>query len=114
MQRRIRVRDVFSVRFWVNYLVILGVTCWMPLLSHHAQMQDPDGTILQESFTRIPVYKSYWMLFQGGGQWHLIAVAVHIGLCFVICFAVWYFVLRLGKGPERPSSEECATPPETT
>lgn len=113
MREKIRARDVFSVRFWINYLIILGVTCWVPLLSHRARMQDPDGTVLQESFTRIPVYRSYWMLLHGGSRWHLIAVAVHLSLCFVICFAVWYFVLRASTRPETPS-EECATPPATT
>ncbi len=93
-ERSVRIRDVFSISFWANYAVILVVTCWLPLTSITATARDAEGNILSQQTSYVRVYRSYLNLLQGHFSNNLLAVMVHVLLSFVICFFVWYALLR--------------------
>ncbi len=98
-----------SPRFWVNYVAILLVTCWVPLTSVHATFTNEQGEVLQESSRNIPLYQSYAKVIssllpasqdkdspakRGASPAHYRAIGIHLGLSLVISAWVWYAVLR--------------------
>ncbi len=105
MPNRIRVRDVFSFRFWVNYVFILAVSCWLPMSSLRSVMRDPSGAVIQEHVQQIRVYVSYGRLFRHFSSADLIAVLLHLGISFVVCFLVWYVVMRMAAQPAQSPEE---------
>jgi hypothetical protein len=109
---KLRFRDVLGVRFWLNYAVILVVTCWMPLLNTRVVMKDASGKVVEGVGQSVRVYQSYYQLLHGANYWHGIAVALHLGICFIVAFAVWYGVLRArlraeSVAPSAPREDEC-------
>ena len=98
-------RVLLSWQFILNLLVILLITCWVPLLSQTVEMRDADGNLMQQTTNTFRAYQSWWTVVRLAPGWkgHLSAVGMHFGLCFAITFGVW--VLRMqsfGKTPEEP------------
>jgi hypothetical protein len=96
-------RVLLSWQFILNLLVILLITCWVPLLSQTVEMRDADGNLMQQTTNTFRAYQSWWTVVRLAPGWkgHLSAVGMHFGLCFAITFGVW--VLRMqsfGKTPE--------------
>ncbi len=89
-------RRVLQWRFWLNFAVVLAVTSWIPLLAQKAVLSDRDGNILNETLIKVPLWRSWAALFtHGPGAGHGLSVAVHLGLCFAVTFAVWLIVLKV-------------------
>lgn len=112
-ERKTRMRDVLSRRFLLNYVIILLITCWFPLITQTVVAQDENGVVLSETVSHIMICRSYMNVIRevftpGAGNadteatdWavdaDLVAVLVHLVLCFVISYIVWYVVLRLRR-----------------
>lgn len=92
--------------FWANYVFILLVSCWLPMSSLKSVLKDPSGRILQENVLYVRTYQSYLRLFKHFTSFDLFAVAMHLGISFLICFMVWYAVLRWRMKPENTPQEE--------
>lgn len=89
-------RRVLQWRFWLNFAVVLAVTSWIPLLAQKAVLSDRDGTVLSETLIKVPVWRSWSVLFtHGPGAGHGLSVAIHLGLCLAVTFAVWLIVLMV-------------------
>lgn len=88
-------RVLLSWQFILNLLVILLITCWVPLLSQTVEMRDADGNLMQQTTNIFRAYQSWWTVVRLAPGWkgHLSAVGMHFGLCFAITFVVW--VLRM-------------------
>lgn len=82
---------LFSWKFMLNLLVILIITCWVPLLSQTVEMRDGAGNLMQQATNTFRAYQSWWTVVRLAPGWkgHLNAVGLHLGLCFAITFAVW-------------------------
>ena len=85
-------RVLMSWPFWLNLLVILVVTCWVPLLSQTMEMTDDAGNVLQQATITSRVYESWWIVIRNapGAEAHRRAVGLHLGLSFAISFFVWF------------------------
>jgi len=101
---RERLRFLREWRFWLNYLFILAVTSWVPLLKQTATMTGPDGTVLQQTTVSVRAYASWIALFtKGPGVGQGQAVVMHLGLCFIITFFVWLMMFKpIAKNPPEP------------
>ena len=90
-------REVFGWRFWVNYLLCLVVTLWVPIVEMGVVV---NGEVQQRQ--RQAAYRVYQQLFEDPTLW--IAwkyVFAHWGIVFVVMATVWWFVLRrMGVGNE--------------
>ncbi len=93
---------VGSWRFIINFVVILLITSWVPLLSQTVTMSDDQGNVMHEAVTTSRVYQSWAVVLrQGPGMsGHLRAVALHAGMCFAIAFAVWFLALYSQRSEE--------------
>ncbi len=90
-----RLRFLRQGRFWLNYLFILAVTSWLPLLTQTATMTDSGGKVLTTSVLKVPVWQSWRILaVKGPAGGHGQAVAMHLGLCFVITAFVWFLMSK--------------------
>jgi len=89
------VKVLLSWRFLLNFIVILLITCWVPLLSQTMEMRDSDGNLVQQVTKVSRVYQSWWVVLRlaPGTKSHLQAVALHFGMCFFISFFVWFIRL---------------------
>jgi hypothetical protein len=87
-------RRILSRAFMLNYLVVLVVTCWIPLTTLRATMTNEAGEIQAETVRSIPLYESYYRFFTSFHSSYLHAILLHWGICFAISFGVWWFVLR--------------------
>ncbi|NLV42935.1 MAG: hypothetical protein GXY07_00375 [Candidatus Hydrogenedentes bacterium] len=111
-------RVLLSWQFILNLLVILLITCWVPLLSQTVEMRDADGNLMQQATNTFRAYQSWWTVVRLAPGWrgHLSAVGMHFGLCFAITFGVWVWftairVLRtdpLLRPPEELTSGSAA------
>jgi len=83
---------LLSWQFMLNLAVILVITCWVPLLSQTMEMRDSDGNLVQQSTRASRAYESWWVVLRlaPGTKTHLMAVALHLGMCFPITFVVWF------------------------
>lgn len=88
-------RVLCSWPFLLNLVVILFVTCWLPLLSQTMEMRDSAGNLVQQNTITSRVYESWWIVIRmaPGMKSHLGAVALHFGMCFFITLCVW--VIRM-------------------
>lgn len=83
--------SVFGLGFWINYLVSLLLTLWIPF-AHLRFINKETGAIVNESF--LPMYRIYLDVIQ-----HPEAVsaykfiALHLIIVFFVTYAVWYLVL---------------------
>ncbi len=90
-----RLQFLLGWRFWLNYTFILAVTSWVPLLRQTATMTTSDGTVLQQTSTNVRAYESWIALFtKGPGVGQGQAVAMHLGLCFIITAFVWFLIFK--------------------
>jgi len=87
---------LISWRFLLNLLIILVATSWIPLMSQTMVVRDGDGNVIQESTTTARLYESWWgvVTMKPGLNAHGQAVLWHLGICFVISFAVWFMTMR--------------------
>ncbi len=77
---------LFNKWFALNYLLSLVVTLPIPML--HVTVNDKVAA-------RFSVYQCYLHLFQGRySKWTLFAIALHVGVCFLVTLVVWLFVAR--------------------
>ena len=77
--------------FLLNYLVSLLVTLPIPML--HVKVNG-------EVAARFSVYACYVHLVQGRfSHWTLIAIALHLGVCFLVTLVVWLIVARTRRKP---------------
>lgn len=95
-----KMRRILSRPFLINYLVVLVVTCWIPLTTIRATMTNELGEVQAETVRSIPLYESYYRFFTSFHTTYLQAILLHWGLCFAISFAVWWFVLRADRRAE--------------
>jgi hypothetical protein len=101
--------DVLTWRFFINYAVILGLTCWIPLTAARAVMSDTEGNVIREMETKTPLYESWKRIGTGvyahitdaaekpsrkALQPHFLACGMHLLICFLISWWVWFMVLR--------------------
>lgn len=86
-------RVLCSWPFLLNLVVILLLTCWLPLLTQTMEMRDSAGNLVQQNTITSRIYESWWIVLRlaPGTKSHLGAVALHFGMCFAITFAVWVF-----------------------
>jgi hypothetical protein len=92
---RARLRFLLQGRFWLNYVFILAVTSWVPLLKQTATMTASDGTVLKKTTMTVRAWRSWYALFtQGPGAGQGQAVAIHLGLCFIITAFVWFLMFK--------------------
>ena len=90
-----RLRFLRQWRFWLNYLFILVVTSWLPLLKQTATMTGSDGAVLKQTTISVRAYQSWYALFtKGPGVGQGMAVAMHLGLCFIIVALVWFIMFK--------------------
>jgi len=89
---KVRLRDIFGPAFWFNYLISLFVTLWVPFA--HLRFKDEEtGKIIRESYPA--VYEIYLDIFQNPNTWSAYKyVGAHLGIVFLISFAMWYLVAR--------------------
>jgi len=106
VERKVRIRDVFSLAFWANYLAILLLTCWLPLTAMTIIAKNAEGKILTERVNYVRVYRSYIKVITGHFSGHATAVALHLLLSFAVCFSVWYLLLRWNARRQTPSEPE--------
>jgi hypothetical protein len=102
-------RRILSRAFLLNFLVVLVVTCWIPLTTLRATMTNEAGEIQAETVRSIPLYESYYRFFTSFHSSYLQAILLHWGICFAISFAVWWFVMRADTKFE-PQAESETTP----
>ncbi len=83
---------LLSWQFVLNLVLILLITCWVPLLSQTMEMRDSNGNLVQQSTRVSRVYESWWVVLKlaPGAKTHVRAVALHLGMCFIITFSVWF------------------------
>ena len=83
--------------FWINWVVILLATCWIPLLKVRAVMEGPDGQVVSESEVTYASWQSLRVLLTAGWSWmHARSLAMHVGIAFVVALGVW-LVLQPGQ-----------------
>jgi hypothetical protein len=83
-------RQVFQDRmFWLNLVVVLLATCWLPLVS--MEVTGADGTVTSH---QVPVYRCYQALFMDPSAIAVAAVLVHLTVCVVISFFCHRIILR--------------------
>lgn len=87
-------RRIVSWAFAINYLVVLLVTCWIPLTTIRATMTNEAGEVQAETVRSIPLYESYYRLVTTFHTAYLQAVLLHWGICLAISVGVWWLVLR--------------------
>ncbi|HOJ67380.1 MAG TPA: hypothetical protein PK379_12120 [Candidatus Hydrogenedentes bacterium] len=76
--------------FWLNWVVILLATCWIPLLKVKAVMEGPDGKVVSESVVSYAPWQSARVLLTVGWSWmHARSLATHAGIAFVVALVVW-------------------------
>lgn len=92
--RRVRFRDVLSLRFWVNYGFILAITSWVPMLTRKSVLTNEAGEVLRESVKSFRVYECYMGFLKRPDRWYLMAIFLHLFLCFFVSFCVWYAAMR--------------------
>jgi hypothetical protein len=116
-----RLRFLILRRFWLNYVFILAVTSWAPLLTQNATLTGSDGKVLQQATVTVRAWQSWWSLFtKGPGSGHGRAVVMHLGLCFIITAVVWFLMFRPvvqdlpEPGPEPPSDNNAPSPGDAT
>jgi hypothetical protein len=99
---------LFSWQFLLNVLVILIITCWIPLLTQTMEMRDSEGNLIQQVTKTSRAYESWWVVVRmaPGMKSHLRAVALHFGMCFFISFFVWFIrIYNLKESPLKIPSE---------
>jgi len=131
VRKKLRLLDVFSWRFLVNYVMVLLVTCWIPLVQNRAALVDAEGNVLEEEVTSVRLYRSYYIAGQNlihpkarteteaakGNtiERNLLAVLMHLFLCFAISYCVWFAVMRRRNTvEERLEAESAAAASEET
>lgn len=83
--------------FLLNYLLSLLVTLPIPML--HVTVNDRVAA-------RFSVYHCYRHLFQGEySKWTLLAIGLHLAICFVVTLGVWAVVVRPKRASEAGSAE---------
>ncbi len=98
--------------FWVNYVFILAVTSWMPLLNQTVTMVNGDGAVLKQEVVSVRAWKSWYLLFSRGHEsGQLQPVAMHVGLCFIVAALVWSLMFR-PVIPDSPGPAADTTPDE--
>lgn len=93
-------REIYGWRFWVNYLVCLVVTIWLPLLSLQTEV---DGK-LSGAPRYVPMYEVYWNILRKPGEsvyWPY--AAAHLGITFAVMAVVWWLLLR--RAPAKKAAE---------
>ncbi len=80
---------VFGGVFWLNLLVVLLATSWIPLVS--LEHTDAAGAVQRQS---VPVYFCYRALLSEPSAVAIAAVLVHLTVCFVISFTMRRLLLR--------------------
>lgn len=95
-----RVRPLRSGWFWLNYAVALALTAPLSLLSMYV-----NGKLVR----RIPIWEHYRDFFVGKmSRWDLSVVVAHLALTFVVCFVVWWLMLRPRHSAEPVPAENPA------
>lgn len=90
-----RLRFLLQGRFWLNYVFILAVTSWVPLLRQTATMTGSEGAVLKQTVITVRAWQSWYALFtKGPGVGQGQAVAMHLGLCFLITAFVWFLMFK--------------------
>ncbi|HOQ90536.1 MAG TPA: hypothetical protein PLO53_07115 [Candidatus Hydrogenedentes bacterium] len=88
--------------FWINWVVILLATCWIPLLRVKAVMEGPDGKVVSESVVSYAPWQSLRVLLTAGWSWmHARSLAMHAGIAFAVALIVW-LALQPGRRPPNP------------
>jgi hypothetical protein len=100
-----------SWQFWINYAVILVLTIWVPMLTHTITMTDAEGNVIQTATQSSRLYQSWAAVLRwsAGAKEHLNAVLLHLALCFLISFLVWFFSFRMRS--QTPASEALSKAP---
>lgn len=106
---------LLSWRFLLNFVIIIVVTSWIPLMSQTMVVRDGDGNVIQENTITARLYESWWgvVTMKAGMNAHGKAVLWHLGICFVISFAVWFMTMRAWENPTtvtKPDVDEAKTP----
>ena len=103
----------------MNLAIILVATSWISLMSQTVTVRDGDGNIVQEATRTARLYESWWAVARRGPAMksHGRAVSLHLGVCFIITFAVWYVALNgkkraasVGRREDAPESSREETP----
>ncbi len=90
-----RFRFLRQWRFWLNYVFILLVTSWLPLLKQTTTLTGSDGAVLKQLTVSVRAYQSWIALFtKGPGTGQGRAVAIHLGLCFIVTAVVWFMMFK--------------------
>ena len=100
---------LLSWRFLLCVLLILFVTSWVPLLAQTYTLQDEDGNILQEQTNKVRAWKSWTRIIHPRAAdflSHLYAVSVHLGICLVTTFIVWYLSPQEKKRAIKAETEQ--------
>ncbi len=99
---------LLSWRFMLNLVLILLITCWVPLLSQTMEMRDSNGNLIQQVTKVSRAYQSWWVVLRlaPGAKSHAQAVALHFGLCFIITFSVWFIRMYRFHGTMNGESSE--------
>ena len=82
--------SVFRFRFWLNLVVVLVATCWIPLVS----MKVSNGVDGSERVALVPVYRCYQALWVQPNLIAITAVTIHLAVAFFISYVVARLVLR--------------------
>lgn len=82
--------SVFRFRFWLNLVVVLAATCWIPLVS----MKVSSGVDGSERVALVPVYRCYQALWVQPNLIAITAVALHLAIAFFVSYVVARIVLR--------------------
>jgi len=99
---RVRLRQVFGLGFWANYMASLLLTLWVPIA--HIVFKTEDGTIVRESYPA--VYTLYVDLLRQPDNLTIYRyIGLHLGLVFLVTAAVWFGVAWYRSRSVAPATE---------
>lgn len=91
---KIRATEVFTPGFFINYLLSLVLTSWIPVMRF--TFVGEDGTVLSEIDRSI--YGLYLDVFQEPATWKVyLYLGIHLVVVFLITYAIWYLVLSRAR-----------------
>jgi len=99
---RVNLSETFGWRFWLNYVINLLLTCWIPLARLEFRVEET-GELVNTSY--LPMYQIYYQLLTSynAGYWkyalgHLLGV-------LAITALVWYLVAWRSAARDAESTE---------
>ena len=94
----------FNGWFWLNYAFCLAITLPIPLVEISVNGQFARRMSIWENYTKVFQGElTFWPFMDGRVVFYpLFTVAMHLLVCFLICFAVWCVLYP----PQAPAAKE--------